>query len=310
MSVSAGYRHEALFYASPDEFLDETLAFVRAGLADDEPVLVVLAPEKNARLGDALGADRGRVEFADMHRVGANPARIIPAWNDFLARHAASGHRLRGIGEPISASHRGAELEECHRHEALLNVAFGDPAFSLLCPYDVSALTDDVLDAARRHHPAVRAGGASSSSADYLGAPAFCRPYGSRLPAPPADAVRLEFDRDGLAAVGKQVRAAAIAAGLTAERRADLVLAVHEVAANSVRHGGQAGSLFAWRDADRVVCEVRDLGYIHDPLADRRLADPDAVSGRGLWMANQLCDLVQVRTSAAGTAVRLHQRTT
>ena len=34
----------------------------------------------------------------------------------------------------------------------------------------------------------------------------------------------------------------------------------------------------------------------------------DRAGGRGLWIANQLCDLVQVRSGAAGTTVRLHAR--
>jgi hypothetical protein len=167
MSEHDRYRHEALLYASNDEFLDETLAFVRAGLAAGEPLLVVLPAAKNARLGAALGAARDRVEFADMGAVGANPARIIPAWQDFVARHAGTGHRLRGIGEPISPARSGAELDECHRHEALLNLAFAGADFWLLCPYDVATLDDGVLDAARRNHPFVRVNGASSPSGTY-----------------------------------------------------------------------------------------------------------------------------------------------
>ena len=32
----------------------------------------------------------------------------------------------------------------------------------------------------------------------------------------------------------------------------------------------------------------------------------DEPGGRGLWLANQLCDLVQVRTFADGNVVRIH----
>ena len=42
------------------------------------------------------------IEFADISLVGANPARIIPAWRDFVDKHADSGSRMRGIGEPRS----------------------------------------------------------------------------------------------------------------------------------------------------------------------------------------------------------------
>ena len=32
----------------------------------------------------------------------------------------------------------------------------------------------------------------------------------------------------------------------------------------------------------------------------------DEPGGRGLWLANQLCDLVQVRTFENGNVVRIH----
>jgi hypothetical protein len=33
--------------------------------------------------------------------------------------------------------------------------------------------------------------------------------------------------------------------------------------------------------------------------------EPGELDGRGLWLANQLCDLVQIRSGAGGTRVRL-----
>jgi len=33
---------------------------------------------------------------------------------------------------------------------------------------------------------------------------------------------------------------------------------------------------------------------------------PTQTGGRGLWMANQVCDLVRIRSGDTGTAVRLH----
>ena len=84
-------------------------------------------------------------------------------------------------------------------------------------------------------------------------------------------------------------------------------MAVNEVATNSLTHGGGGGTVSVWREDDAtVVCELRDGGQISDPLAGRRRPAEDAVGGRGLWIANQVCELVQVRTFATGTAVRLH----
>ena len=90
--------------------------------------------------------------------VGANPARIIPAWREFVDRHSDDGQKaVRGIGEPIDQSQNSAELVESQIHEVLLNLAFpDDPAFSSLCPYDTAGLDGATIAEAHRSHPCVR----------------------------------------------------------------------------------------------------------------------------------------------------------
>jgi anti-sigma regulatory factor (Ser/Thr protein kinase) len=310
ISDDHGYRHEALLYAGEAAFMDGTLAFVREAVARGEPILVVLGAPKIAALRGALGPDGGHVLFADMAEVGENPARIIPAWEDFVERNAAPGRRLWGIGEPIWAGRGAAELVECQRHEALLNVVFSDPDFSLLCPYDVRALDPATIAEARRTHPYVRECGViAGASASFPGADAFAGPFDAPLPAPPPEmAPPLAFGRETLREVRRLVRAHGAAARLPDVRVSDLVLAVDEVATNSVRHGGGGGELRVWQEPRALVCELRDAGRIEDPLAGRRPPAADATSGYGLWIANQLCELVQVRTYPSGSVIRLHMR--
>ena len=90
------------------------------------------------------------------------------------------------------------------------------------------------------------------------------------------------------------------------DRTNDLVLAINELATNTVRHAHGGGLLRVWRAPAGVVCQVEDKGQIHDPLAGRRAPALDAEGGMGLWAVNQLCDLVEVRTSESGTMVRVH----
>ena len=87
-----------------------------------------------------------------------------------------------------------------------------------------------------------------------------------------------------------------------------MVSAVNEVASNSLRHAGGRGVLRMWHADDTVVCEVSDDGHIDDPLVGRVRPEVDDRGGRGLWMVNQLCELVQVRSSPTGTTVRMHFR--
>jgi len=96
MSVDAAFRHEALLYAGDEEFVTSTSTFIRDGLTNDEPTLVVVSAKKIEMLKESLGPDARAVLFADMNNVGLNPARIIPAWRDFVAEYGAGGGGGRG----------------------------------------------------------------------------------------------------------------------------------------------------------------------------------------------------------------------
>jgi anti-sigma regulatory factor (Ser/Thr protein kinase) len=298
------FRHEALLYAGEDEFVEATSSFVRAGLPAGEPTFVVVGRRKIDRLREALGGDADAVYFADMGQVGRNPARIIPAWREFVSTQAAPGVRLRGVGEPIVAGHEADELVECQRHESLLNLAFADAeSFWLVCPYDIESLEPAVIDEARRSHPYVVPGAGRGESAEYE---AVAATFDAPLSEPVDVAAELHFEAGPLEALRRVVVDQAARAGLARGRIVDLLVAVDEVVRNSVRHGGGRGILRIWQQGRRVVCEIRDRTRIDDPLADRDLPSPESTVGRGLWIANQLCDLVQVRSFPTGTVVRLH----
>jgi anti-sigma regulatory factor (Ser/Thr protein kinase) len=303
------FRHEALMYGNEDEFLAGTVPFIRDGVRSGEPVLVVESAHKIAMLRGALGEDAAKVIFADMADVGANPARIIPAWQDFVSEHGAGAKRLRGIGEPIWKGRSSDELVECQRHESLLNVAFaGGRPWWLLCPYDTSQVDADVIDEARRSHEFVRTGDAGRSSEEFRGVDACGATFDDPLPARPAGTVSIAFDAERLITLRRAVSRFATGKGLTASRAADLATAVNEVATNSVVHGGGKGTLRMWEGGGTLVCEVTDAGRYERPLADRARPPADATGPGGLWLANQLCDLVQIRTVEDGTVVRLHVR--
>ncbi|MFD0723250.1 ATP-binding protein [Streptomyces globosus] len=91
------------------------------------------------------------------------------------------------------------------------------------------------------------------------------------------------------------------------DRLPKLAVAVTEIATNSIRHGGGRGTLRTWSQDTAFLCEFRDSGYISDVMAGRIRPDATQIGGRGLWLAHQLCDLVEIRsTPTHGTTIRLH----
>jgi anti-sigma regulatory factor (Ser/Thr protein kinase) len=269
-----------------------------------------VSAEKLALLRAELGADASAVEYSDMASIGANPARIIPVWREFVTAHGRTGRRLRGVGEPAAAGRTSAELAECHRHEALLNLAFADAkAFHLLCTYDVDSLDPVAIAEAQRTHPFVATRrSATAASARYAGIELAASPFTDPLPDPPGHAQVLEYDAATMNVVRNVIVQRASAANLDEARTSDLVLAVNEIATNSIRHGGGRGTLFIWEEDDRLLCEVRDAGYIREPLVGRIRPAVEQIGGYGVWLANQTCDLVQIRSSPVGSTVRLHMR--
>jgi anti-sigma regulatory factor (Ser/Thr protein kinase) len=294
------FHHEAVFYGDPQQYLAGTLPDIREALADDGAVLVAVAGDKQHLLQDALGPDAEAVHFVDMPQLGRNPACIIPAWREFL-RDAGPGPVV-GVGEPVWPGRSDAELIECSRHEALLNVAFdGGRPWRLLCPYDVAALAPDVLYEAYRNHPHVACDGTSELSHEYAGG----HVREDALTTPTRRPAELAFGPRDLVLVRKFVEVRARTAGLARARVDDIVLAVNELVTNSIRHAGGAGFVRAWHDGGTFSCEVCDDGVIDDPLAGRERPSGLDGGGRGLWIVNHLCDLVQVRSSPTGTVIRM-----
>jgi anti-sigma regulatory factor (Ser/Thr protein kinase) len=303
------FRHEALMYRGDAGFVSGVSNFVRDGLHADETVAVAAPAPHLDMLRDELGADANAVLFMDMEQLGGNPGRIIDRWQRLVEEHLRQGRRgFRGVGEPAWVGRRSVEYVECQLHEHLLNRAFDDgPGWRLMCPYDEVNLPPAVVTGATHTHPLCSDDAPSGPQRS----PAYAQDgaldlFAAPLPAPPADATARRYDTsDDVAAVRHRVAALGRQSGLDETRVADLCLATSELATNSLRHGAGSGHLTMWRQADAVVVQISDGGHITDPLIGRRAPDSYATSGRGLYLTHQLCDLVQLRSSPAGTTVRL-----
>jgi anti-sigma regulatory factor (Ser/Thr protein kinase) len=299
-----GLRHVAFFYRDRTDRQAQILSLVRAGLARGEPTFVALPGDDARLLGEHLDGEPGELLCADIEGLGGNPARLIPELRAFIDKHA--DQRVLVVGEVLWPGRSPAELREATRHDALMNLAFARSPVTILCGYDATRLPPSAITDATWTHPEYLATGqpvAAPSHEPAWEVPSDCdRP----LPPPPAGAESLAYETD-LAPVRRLVERHARSTSLSADRVADLVLAASEVAANTLDHTSSGGTLQIWRDRDEIVCQIRDQGWITDPLAGRVRHGPDG-RGHGLYLVNQVCDLVEIRTGPAGTTIRMHMR--
>ena len=304
------FRHEMLGYVGGAAgFVDRALPLISCALSDGAPVLVAVTDDRAALLRGALADRAEQVQFRDINVLGRNPGRIIPAWREFLSECAADGGEPLGVGEPVWPGRSEAELSECYRHEALLNLAFdAGRSWRLLCPYDLDGLDNHLIEAAYRSHPLVSDESATSSNAEVDATRTPQDSFDGALAHPAGEVTEMRFTAAELSALRQLLSAWALSQRLGSQPVEDLVLAVNELATNSVRYGGGHGTMLLWREQDTLLCEIRDRGYIEDPLIGRTRPAPEDPSGRGIWLVHQLCDLVQISSSPGATAVRVHKR--
>jgi predicted small metal-binding protein len=303
------YRHECLFYAGTDGFLDAVVPFVRDGLIRREPVMVAVAEPRLGALRSALGPeDAARVAFADMAELGHNPARIIPAWREFTGQHSRSGHPIRGVGEPIWATRQPDEIVEAQLHEALLNMAVPpDVPLWLLCPYDTVALDQQVLAEAYRSHPVIVESDSYRGSTQYGGTVHVDEIFGEALPEPTAPPTTITFSPRRHRHIEHILRSAATW-GFPVHRAVKLAAAIDEIAAAGDGDTEQV-RIRMWPEPACLSCEVIDPGTVDDPMIGRRATMGATRSrDRAIRLANELCDLVQVRSGSHGTTTRVHCR--
>ncbi|MFI5476847.1 anti-sigma factor RsbA family regulatory protein [Streptomyces cacaoi] len=299
------FRHELYPYRGDAQFLAGTLGYIHEALVGGEAVVVAVPSDRATLLRGEL-ADEPAVTFVDTTTLGPNPGRLVGAWVAWMRERGEGDRPVRGIGETAWREARSAaHLSELRYHEWLLNRAFArSSAWSMLCPYDAADDDQGALLSLSRCHPLIRQDGHYVRNEGYLAAEEY--PFDA-LDAPCDPFQELGYTHGDLAAIRSKVSQCASDAGVPEDGLRKLAVAVTEIATNSIRHGGGHGTLRTWTNGSTFLCEFRDAGYIPDVMAGRTRPSADQVGGRGLWLAHQLCDLVEIRsTPNQGTIVRLH----
>lgn len=112
------------------------------------------------------------------------------------------------------------------------------------------------------------------------------------------------FDAAGLHVLREQVLDAAAAAGLSAARAVDVMLTVHELAANVVLHGPGSGRVRMETDGTHLRCEVSDSGRARAQGATRGGGPPWPFQrGHGLWLAREAAASLSITSGPGNTHV-------
>ncbi|MDQ4093001.1 MAG: sensor histidine kinase [Actinomycetota bacterium] len=300
--------HQALLYGSEEEFLTVTVPFIRDGLDRGDPIRVAATGRNTRWLQAALGVDTPHVAFFDSSQWYRHPVRTLAALHHTVQAAASGGQLLRMIEDPMCTARTRQESKEWARYESLVNAALARANAALVCTYDTRLVESDVVTEVARTHPELVINGDSQPSRSYVD-PAVFNAESDRLPLPPAppSALRLKFDGVGqLSTLRGFVISYVTWAGAAVHAAERFVQAVDEVATNAIDHGGGSALLRVWTDPQWISCEVSDTGAgLRDPLAGR-LPTGFTARGRGLWLARQFCDLVELHSDPAGTTVRLH----
>ncbi len=295
--------HPALFYRDDAEYLAGVVPFIHAGLAADEPVTVALPTGRLALVRGELGPAADDVLLLDMTEVGRNPGRLLPG----VLLPAANAHPdrpVRIVGEPTWPVRTATEYPACVVHEALINHAFTGRDVTVLCPYDTARLTEQAIADAAVTHPELIENAVTRRSDHYAPDDAIAR-YNVPL-APPAGGDTYIVDTPNMAGLRSVAAKFACRHDMDDDRADELVLALTELASNSIEHAHDSATVLLGVTGGRVVCQVRDTGHITDPLAGRRPVPPHHLRGRGLLLVNEVADLVRVHSVPGSTTVEIH----
>lgn len=307
-AAPAGLTHRAVPYRDPEHHAEVLAPPICDALERDQRALVVVEPQCRSELERSLGPDAG-VEFRSPERVHtAPPFTVAGRWSRAVRDALAEGaDGVCTVGQSVQLP--GTDPSYWTRLDLALTHALGGLPVTLLCSFtDV----DDAREVNGWLHDELLVEGAPVPS----GSRRDDRELLAENPqSPPAELgeplLQLPVDLAGLGSMRRLVEREARLSGLGPHRVEDLVLAVNELVTNGIEHGSGTPLLRAWRTPQGLVTEMADPDACR--LAFPGLAAPSVVGarGRGLWLASELTDVLQVWTAeddpgqVQGTVVRV-----
>jgi anti-sigma regulatory factor (Ser/Thr protein kinase) len=294
-------RHDALLYASAEEYLATAVGFVQEGLDAGQAVVVAHTRPGLGLVRQALGPDAAHVTFVDVSAAYTRPARTLATYHAIYAERLRTASSVRAVAD-VQVGPAAGERDTWLSYEAAFNSSFAHLPAWVLCSYNTAELPEPVVDAVWQTHREVVAGDGWQPSARYADPGQLLHEV---TPEPPALAGLRSVDlrRDGQD-LRERLAAELVADGVGETRAFEMLLATDEILANAERHGGGLAAVRVGRADGRFVCEVVDRGPgFADPLAGYRA--PRAGTGAGLWIARQLAWRLDFLRTGEGFTARI-----
>jgi AcrR family transcriptional regulator len=274
-ALQPGLVHEALVYASDEEFLARVVPFIQDGFAADEPVVVLLAPRKVALLQEALGGDAQRVSYPDASAHYRRPAHAIAEYrrhlDDLLSRPGVE--LVRVVAEiPFGPSPDGHA--DWMQYESVVNQAFASYPAWVICGYDTREVPERVVADAVHAHPFVSNGDQRDANAGHVESDDLDE-WQTRGETDGTESLRdplarlIVTEERGLDDLRRVIAGAARAAGLAPLTVDDVTVAVGELVRDALRHGDGEAIVEVTRDGARLRCAVTERDANSTTLGDR-----------------------------------------
>jgi anti-sigma regulatory factor (Ser/Thr protein kinase) len=288
---------------------------LRENLDRDAPVLMVVGADTERLVRAELGASSNRLEWADTSAYHQRLGFTFESFRNYLATQHAARRRVHVVAEPdLSAGvSRDIPFDRAAAYmsfEAMCNSAYAGFGCPITCIYDSRRQPDRIIENVRVvHDHEVTADGDVVNHRHVPPAEFLAGRNDVPLPAPPRlTDLDVELRRpDDLGDLARAVASWAGSREFADLAVDDVVIAVVEVATNGLVHGVPPVRVRAWWQGGTLVTQVDDAGGRPLPaLAGYVAPGMNPATGRGLWLARQLADVVSVHTEESVTSVRLH----
>jgi AcrR family transcriptional regulator len=300
-ALQPGLVHEALVYASDEEFLARVVPFLRDGVAAGQPAIAAVTPNKIALLRDALGQASERVSFIEASTQYRRPAHAIAEYRRRLDAELSRPNveLVRVIGE-LPFGPTAQQNAEWTRYESVINLGFADYPAWVVCAHDTRALPEQLVADALRRHPFVSTSDHQhDTNAGYIETDELVEPplmLETERAGGGDPLARLTVTREGdLDDLRRLVAGAARAAGLAPGIVDDVAVAAVELVRDGLRHGEGEVTVQVGRDGSRWHCQVTDRDSNQTTLGERI----------GLAIARLISERVEVASRPGTHTVRL-----